>query len=388
MTKTPWRTLGILAFARTLFNTAYRMVYPFLGVFARALGVPLETLAWVLSARSLLGAASAPFLSQYANQRGHRAGMLLGIIVFAVSSALVIFFPTFPMLAAALILGTIAKYIFDPAMQAWVGERVPYAQRGLALAVTEVGWSAAFIGGIPLAGFLIARTGWVSPFALLALLGAVTAWALWRQIPAEGQHAVRAAAHWDRFRTVLTTRVALAGLAVGFLASSANEVVNLIFGVWLEDTFGLKIAALGAASAVIGLSELGGEGLVAALADRLGKKRAVMLGLLGNALAAISLPALGGSVPGALLGLFLFYITFEFTLVASIPLMTELLPQARATLMAFNVTALSLGRAAGAPLGTALYAWGFTAAAIGAAALNMLALLALAQVQEQPNAAL
>jgi hypothetical protein len=64
-------------------------------------------------------------------------------------------------------------------------------------------------------------------------------------------------------------------------------------------------------------------------------------------LAALALYFLGRTEAGALVGLFFFYITFEFTLVSIIPLMTELLPAARATLMAFNVAALSFGRALG-----------------------------------------
>ncbi len=383
MDKALWPLLALLAGIRTLFNTAYRMMYPFLGTFARALGVPLEEMAWVLSARSLVGAASAPFLSRIADLKGRRIGMALGLALFSLSLAGVVFWPTFETLALALVLSTVAKYLFDPAMQAYLGERVPYEQRGLALSITELGWSLAFIGGIPLMGFLIARWGWMAPFPLLGTLGLLSLALLWRMTPDDRAAQAARPGRREGFRAVFASSTALAGLAVGFFASSANEVVNLLFGVWLEDSFGLQIAALGGASAVIGLSELGGEGLVAALADKLGKKRAIALGLSGNILAALLLPRLGGSVAGALAGLFLFYITFEFTLVADIPLMTELLPQARATLMAFNVTVLSLGRAFGAPLGTFLYRYGFPTVVLGAAALNGLALLALRRVHER-----
>ncbi len=387
MNKKCWSLLALLAGIRTLFNTGYRMVYPFLGTFARALGVPLEDMVWVLSARSLVGAALAPFLSRVADTRGQRVGMVLGLGMFALSMSWVVFWPTFWSLAAALITGTVAKYTFAPAMQAYLGERVPYDQRGLALSVTELGWSLAFIGGVPLVGFLIARWGWLSPFPLLGGLAFLALLLLWRTLPKESPATVKTRRQGKAgFVAVLTSPVALAGLSVGFLASSANEVVNLLLGVWLEDAFGLQIAALGAASAVIGLSELGGEGLVAAFSDRMGKKRAVALGLGGNILAALLLPWLGRSVVGALLGLFLFYITFEFTLVSSIPLMTELLPQARATLMAFNVTMLSLGRALGAPMGTFLYRYGFPTVVLGAVALNGLALLTLRQVKEEQAA--
>jgi DHA1 family inner membrane transport protein len=144
-------------------------------------------------------------------------------------------------------------------------------------------------------------------------------------------------------------------------ASGANELVNLLFGVWLEDSFGLQIAALGAASAIIGISELSAEGLVAVFVDRIGKTRAVALGLMVNSIAALALPFIGKTETGALAGLFFFYLSFEFTLVSSIPLMTEIVPSARATLMAFNVAALSLGRALGALIGPRLYGLGFLA---------------------------
>ncbi|GEM_PF-3450230 len=68
---------------------------------------------------------------------------------------------------------------------------------------------------------------------------------------------------------------------------------------------------------------------------------------------------------------------------APFPLMTELAPLARATLMSFNVAALSLGRALGAPLAPFLYHFGFLAVAAGAVGFNLLALLgALRKIQK------
>jgi predicted MFS family arabinose efflux permease len=166
----------------------------------------------------------------------------------------------------------------------------------------------------------------------------------------------------------------LAGLAIGLCASMANEVVNLLFGVWLEDSFHLQIAALAGASAVIGLSELGGEGLVVLFADRLGKVRAAGLGLAANCFAAILLPIIGRTEFGALAGLFLFYITFEFTLVTSIPLMSEVMPSARATTLSFNLAAHSLGRMGGALLAPILYALGFSSVTAAAVVINLLGL--------------
>ena len=181
----------------------------------------------------------------------------------------------------------------------------PTPGRGRTIAVTEFGWSLAFILGIPLMGFLIARSGWMAPFPLMAVLGVLIFVGLFWMLPKDGQPSADIPTFSANFRTVLTFAPALAGLAVGLFASAANEVVNLIFGVWLEDSFGLQIAALGAASAVIGLSELCGEGLVAAFVDRLGKPRAIGLGLAANCLAALLLFIIGRTEAGALVGLVL-----------------------------------------------------------------------------------
>jgi predicted MFS family arabinose efflux permease len=230
-------------------------------------------------------------------------------------------------------------------------------------------------------GFIIARFGWVGPYPVVASLGMVSLISLAWLLPRDPPPDKNAGGLKRNLSAVLTYLPALSGLGMGVMLSTANELVNLVFGVWMEDSFGLKIAALGAASAVIGFSELSGEGLTAALVDRLGKARAVAIGLGCNILALLALPLLGRSVPGALTGLFFFYLSFEFTLVSSIPLMSEVVPSARATLMASNAAALSLGRALGALLATPLYSLGFSWTCLAAIAFNIVALLALNKLQ-------
>jgi MFS transporter, DHA1 family, inner membrane transport protein len=373
--------LAAFTIIRMIFNTLHRMVYPFLAVFARGLGVDLTTISYALTARSVVGTVG-PFAAAVADRRGRRFGMLLGASLFMVGAAVVVFWPSFPGLLLSLVLATLGKYIFDPGMQAYISDRIAYAQRGRTIAITEFGWSLAFVVGVPLMGFLIAKKGWMAPFPLMALLGVIIVGGLVWMLPKDDLPANPMRSR-DNFRLVLTSLPALTGLAVGLLATAANEEVNLVFGVWLEDSFGLKIAALGAASAVIGISEMSAEGLVAAFVDRLGKPRAIALGLAVNSLAALALPWIGRTEVGALLGLFFFYLSFEFTIVSYLPLMTELLPSARATLMAFNVACLSFGRAIGAFLAPHLYGLGFLAVALGAIGFNLLALLAVRRLGKE-----
>ncbi len=373
---------------KAVLNTMYRMIYPFLSVIARGLGVDLRTMSLALSVRAACGALG-PLAAPLSDRKGRAFGMILGVGLFTVGAAAAFFRSGFALFVLALVLTTIGKYVFEPAMQAHLGDVVPFARRGRALAITEWGWSSAFILGVPAAGFLMVRFGWRSPFLVLAGLGLAAAVVLkvfflkkagpeavgpkaGRKTPGNGF-----GEHVEKYGVVFRSTAARIALAVIFLGSMANETVNVVFGVWLEDSFGLKIAALGAASAVIGLSELGGETLVAGTIDRFGKMRSLLLGFGANTVVSLLLPLGGRSTGTALVALFAFYMTFEFAVVSVIPLMSEILPDARATLLAFYTAAFSLGRAAGAWVSPLLYRIGFPAVALAAVALDVLALLGL-----------
>ena len=369
---------------RVLLSTMHRMIYPFLLTFGRGLGVDMAAITLAVTARSLAG-ASGPFLAWVADNHGRKVGMIFGLGLFVLGTSLVVIWPTYPIFFLALILTVLGRYVFDPAMQAYLGDRVPYDRRGRVTGITEMGWSLAFILGVPLMGFLIARRGWMAPFPLLAILGlaaiAVLGWLVPRDLP----HPDNQNGLWRNLRRVLSSPLAITGLAMSLMLSAGNEVVNLVFGVWMESSFGLRIAALGVASAVIGFAELGGETLTATITDRLGKPRAVAAGVLLNCMAALALPFLGSTLPGAFIGLFLFYLTFEFAIVSSIALMTEVLPPARATLMASGIAAHSLGRALGALVTAPLFALGQASplipdilpSALASVAFNLLGLLAV-----------
>ena len=162
--------LVIFMFVRTVLNTMHRMVYPFLAVFARGLGVDITTLSFVITARSFVG-MFAPVFGSVADQRGRKFGMLAGIILFTSGMASVAICPSFITFSIAILLTILGKYLFDPSMQAYIGDRVPYERRGTALAVTEAAWSLSFILGVPLMGYMIATYGWSAPFPILIVLG-------------------------------------------------------------------------------------------------------------------------------------------------------------------------------------------------------------------------
>ncbi|HEX9011933.1 MAG TPA: MFS transporter [Anaerolineaceae bacterium] len=380
--------VALITAARFILHTTSRMIYPFLAVFAAGMGVDLRAVSLAITAHNTAG-AFGPFLASIADSRGRKAGILLGMILFLIGPVLIALHPAYPAFFIGLIFVAVGVSVVIPSTYAYLGDQVAYERRGLAISITEMSWSAAFIVGVPLVGLIIARWGWKAPFPLLAgaALAALVLFA-WR-LPADRGPFPPGGAVLSSFWRLLTYGPAAAGLLMGALATAGNEVVSLVFGIWMGASFGLQVAALGAASIVIGFAELGGEGLAAGLVDRLGKQRSIALGLLVNCLSAVSLLLLGRTLPGALACLFLFYLSFEYTILASLPLITEIFPSARGTLMALTVSAFFLGRALGALAAAPLYqGWGIAANALAAIALNLLGLALLRWVRVRQAAPL
>ncbi len=372
----------IIALLRTIINTMHRMVYPFLAVFAQGMGVNLTAVSLTLAGRNIAG-IFGPIAAPVADSRGRKFGMMLGIVTFTVGVALVAVRPGLLTFSAALILAILGKSWFDPAIHAYFGDRVSYAQRGTAVAVTEMSWSAAFILGVPAVGFLIAHFGWSAPFPVLAVLGVLILVVIGWVIPRD-EGSIERKPLFPNMQAVLRCVPALAGISIGLWASGANEMVNLIFGVWLADSFKLQIAALAGASAVIGIAELSGESLVATVTDRLGKPRAVAFGLCANILSSLLLPLIGRTEVGALAGLFLFYLSFEYLVVSQLPMMTEVVPAARATAIGLNAVGFGVGRSLGALLSTFIYVHlGFPVVTWVAVLFDLFGLLALAEMQKR-----
>jgi predicted MFS family arabinose efflux permease len=385
-----WKTtLHIILFtlSRTVVNTSYRMVYPFLPVFARALDVEPAALAMAFSIRSFLG-VFGPFLATVADTRDRKTGILLGLSLFTAGSAVVGLWPSFWSFILGTSLVLLGNGVFIPSLNAFLGDYVPYEKRGRVLAITELSWALAFIGGIPLVRMLLQGFTWLTPFYVFTGLGALFLLLLGWFLPANRIVSSESNTIWRNLGRVLHTWPAIAGLLTGILFTGANETINLIFGVWIENRFGLNFAALTIASVVIGVSELGGEIASMLWLDVVGKRKMIWIFLGLNSLAALLLPLADGALAWAVVGLGFFYVTFEIVLISALTLMSEVLPQARATMLAVTVAGFSLGRMLGDLIAPGLFEVGFWLSCLAAVFLNLGAGILLTQVKVRPSSSL
>ncbi len=375
------RQILLFTFMRWVTNTNLRMLYPFLAVFARGMGVDILSISLVISTRFLL-AMFSPLLAPIADRLGRKTAMLAGMMVFTTAVALVYFFPTFPVFFITHCAAFLGGFLVMTSIQAYLGDHVPYEQRGRMFGILEMGWSLAFLLGMPLVAFLVGRFGWQSPFPMLAVFGLLIIFALQRMVPGDRPVKGSQPTSWEQYRSILRSPIVLYALAMTAVLGVYSEVIFMIFGVWMEDAFGLLIAGLGLVSALLGIAELGGEALTFKLADRLGKLNAIRTGVIISAVVAVALLFATRSMPLALAGLVLFTLGFEFAYVSSVPFLSEILPASRATFLGINAAALALGRGAATVISPIVYNYGIQANLLVALAACLAALLIVARLKQ------
>jgi predicted MFS family arabinose efflux permease len=164
------------------------------------------------------------------------------------------------------------------------------------------------------------------------------------------------------------------------LMMGANELLLIVYGEWMEQSFALNLTSLGLATGIIGGAEIVGELGVGVAVDRLGKRPVIITSGLFTALFYFLIPYTSPRLLPALVTLFLVFLAFEITIVGGVPLMTEVVPSARSVVLSVVLAAASLGRMLGALVGPAVWqAAGLAGNTLLAAVATLVAVLVLAR---------
>jgi len=181
-------------------------------------------------------------------------------------------------------------------------------------------------------------------------------------------------------------------LGAYYRSSMVSQVPFMVIGAdllrihWIGGSLGKRavVAATVVMEKALGLISaffLGTLGLSLILASHRAEEQNVTLvvvGLFGLVASLLLLPSLSQhGLAAALTAVALMFLTFEFGIVSLLALATQVAPEARASLLALNITALSLGRILGALIGGWLWRWQDIAlhAWVGAACALLAAIL-------------
>ncbi|MBW1837196.1 MAG: MFS transporter [Deltaproteobacteria bacterium] len=365
---------------RLVLVTARRLIYPFAPSLSRNLGISLESVTFIIAANQIT-AITGIFLGPIADRLGYRLMMLIGMFLLVVGMVTAGFWPIYVVILVGFFLAGLGRSLFDPALQAYVSERVPYNRRGLFISATEFSYAGATLIGIPLLAVVIGNWGWKPLFFIMGIAGLIGLLSVTLLIDQEKKQDRKPnifSAFKQTYRQLFTSRTALGMLGYSFFMTFANDNLFVVYGVWLESRFNLSIVSLGMGTIAIGMAELAGSSIAAFFSDRVGLKRAVIWGTIATILCYSFLPFLDQFLLSTLCGIFMLFLIFEFTFVIGISLSTEVLPAVRATMMAGFYATTGIGRVIGAVTGMSVWMFGkLTATVLMSTILTMLALAVL-----------
>ncbi|MBK9123057.1 MAG: MFS transporter [Chloroflexi bacterium] len=370
----------VLTLARTCVNMTRRFTYTFVPEIARSLGVANSAVQNVIAAQSGVSFLS-PFVGGIADRFGRKYVMAGAMIAFGVLGLLGAAFTTYSAFFLMMIGFGVGKMLFDPAALAYLGDRVPFARRATAVGINEMSWGGALLIAAPMTGLLLERATLSAVFLALGIVNFAGALAVILLLPAD-RPSKEARALRVRIRPLAVLRhpVVVASSLYAGLNAAANELVFINYGAFMDASFGLALSALGFVTIAISVAEGVGEGIVAALGDRVGTKRVALMGLGIAAACYVALPLFASSLTLATAGIFLLFFGYEIAVVAAIPLYTELVPGQRASVLGTIIGFIALGRFAGGLLGGVLYAAGGPSTiAIAAGVTALVAMFILAR---------
>ena len=338
----------VLCIAGFASAVALRAIDPMLGVIARDLGVSFNDAAALVAAYSVPYAAMLLVLGPIGDALGKARLLRACIVGFTIATALSLIAPSYGWLFAARAVAGACGGGLIPVALALIGDRVPFADRQVAISRFLIATIVGQMVGAFSSGLLSEPLGWRAVFALLAAVGAVASVLVVINLETQA----------DR-RKSLT----LGGIGADYRAVFANPITPVVLGMGgaegalilgLFPFVTLLAAAHGAggvleAGIAIAAFALGGiaYGMIARFLIGMFRQRQLIRagGLVAGGLyAASALPMAWTWVSLCFLGAGFGYFMLHNTLQTQA---TELAPGARGSAMALFAAALFFGQGFG-----------------------------------------
>lgn len=366
--------ISSLFLVRLIVDTGFRMFYAFLPQFTAGLKVSISTFSWFLLLRSA-SAFLSPAIGRLADRYGRRRVMslallsqTLGLVGIFLSTGWWAVFPIF--------LCGIAVNAYLPAQQAYISDLAPYKRRGRALASVDIAFAVSGVVLMPIIGWMMDLHGWQMPIQILSALSLIAVLWTWFYLPETEKRTV--VKREIPIATLLRQRNVQASMGVALLLFTGVGIFMTFWSIWLSADFALSALDLGFVAQQIGVAELLGAILAGLIVDRLGKRRASLIGLIIAALFFLLVPFSRQTLLMVRVLLVLTVFWIEYAIVALFPLYGEQVPEARATVFALIALANGIGLAVGPVITTALWdAYGLAAITAFAAASLLGAFLLL-----------
>ena len=344
--------LARLTGAKAVANTSLRWIPFFLPTLALAFDARTALLAAVLGIAEASGLATL-VAGRWLDAARERFVIIVALVSISLASviALIGSVPAFAVMA--IILGAAAGYV-TVGGHAWISARVPFDRRARFIGIYEISWAMALLIGAPIVAGLIGLFGWRGPFVAAAIASLIAAVAVGSIKDGERVEAPKVRAALARLGSDVWIVI---GAAAG--TSMAGLTTIVVAGTWLDEELGVSTAGVGLVAMLFGAAELLASTSSSAFADRVGKRRSMQVSVTGVLVGLGIISVAGSSLLIGVIGLVVFFVGFEYSIVTSFSLVSEALPEARGRAIGVGSAISTLAR------GIGVFAAGFLYEAFG-----------------------
>jgi MFS transporter, DHA1 family, inner membrane transport protein len=242
----------------------------------------------------------------------------------------------------------VAAAIFTPQAAATVGLLVPPEQRAGAIAFIFIGWSAASVGGIPLASYFATLFGWRAVYGGMGVSCVLAAVMVWHTVKPGLRVAPLNGAAWKQ---ALFSPVIIAVFLVTALSFSGQMTVLTYMAPILRDAFVAGPESISVFFAIYGVTGVIGNSIASRVVGRVGIERVIAVTLCSLSVGLSVLAFSFGSLVLGLIGIGI----WGFGSFASNSLqqsrLAAMAPTLASATVALNTSFVYVGQAIGAALG-------------------------------------
>ncbi len=289
----------------TLGRAVFLVSFPFgilsfvLPIYGKELGASALEVGGFFSAISLVPLVLRPFLGRALDRWGRRPFLLMGLGGYVAAMILFCVADTVRLLTAARLVQGIGQAFLWISAYTIVADAAAEKGRGFgsiteatnrgALIGTTFGFTAMFaLGSLDLGWEQI----WFSLFAAYAVPSVFSLWIAWRGVPETLPEASERTEAPADGRSLSGQLAALMGIV--FVTGGSRAMIWPLLMIFLQDTLGADVDALAMAYIPAALISSFLPSRMGRIADRLGRKRPMVAGLIVGALASALIPHLSG----------------------------------------------------------------------------------------------
>ena len=274
-------------FGNFVIGTGIMVAAGTLDVIASSLQVSVGTAGQLISAGALVVAVGAPLFATLVAGFDRRRLLTFSLLWYAALHGACAAMPTFGTLLPMRVLAVIPAAIFTPQAASCLGLLVPLHGRARAITFIFLGWSIASVLGMPIGALLGGMFGWRSAFALVALIGAISALWVWRTMPDGIKPPALSLAAWGE---TLRSKPLMLCIAVTMLFAASQFTLLSYFAPYFKTLHGATPTELSLFFAWFGAFGFIGNTVMSRYIERVGSSASVMVALIAMAVSLLLWP--------------------------------------------------------------------------------------------------